>query len=146
MGRDRGPNKLTTKEQKFVNLWFEKGNKTDAYKGSYSTKNMKEDTIRQKAVRLSQKDNIVKAYEVLANKHKEKALWTREMAVESLQKAMVICTEDRTMSPFISAIKELNLLEDLYPKRDNININVDANSANIDSIKNTMSKLKGVKR
>lgn len=118
----KSPPKLSAKQKKFIDVWFETGNKTEAYRQSYSIKNKKKDTIRKEAQRLSQNPHILKEYEKLTKKHEEKALWTREMAFKALTDVMAETTSDRTFNVTVSAIKELNAIGDIYPKENEVDI------------------------
>ena len=115
MGRD--PTKLTTKQELFVQGLIKGLSQRKAYiKAGYSTKGKNDNVMDVNASKLFKNTKIALRYDELMAKHEKKALWTREMAIDELKKALTISTEDRTMNTLISAVKELNSLEDLYPK------------------------------
>lgn len=118
--------RLTAKQEKFVQGLIAGLSQRKAYKEAYSTKNMKDATIDNNAYKLMRKKEISTRYNELMGEHKDKALWTREDAVNTLKwlldKSMK-SIEDQdegyvrqgTSSAIVSAIKELNELELLYP-------------------------------
>ena len=98
---------------------------------------MKDATIDNNAYKLMQKKEILTRYNELMNEHKEKALWTREDAVNTLKWLLAQSVESvkseefdkgyvrqGTAGAIINAIQELNKLEDIYPDKDqNITLN-----------------------
>jgi len=50
--------KLTIKQEKFVNVYFETGNASHAYRQAYSCKNMKDTTVNVKASELLKNGNV----------------------------------------------------------------------------------------
>lgn len=119
--------KLTTKQEKFVLSIIEGMNKTEAYKNVYDTSRMKANTINKKAYDLFNKPNIQARYEELMQEVKESSIWTLERAVEDLiwlKEEARLDIEDKGLkqansNAFISVVKELNTLLDLYPKKNN---------------------------
>lgn len=119
--------KLTTKQEKFVLSIIEGMNKTEAYKNAYDTSKMKANTINKKAYDLFNKPNIQKRYEELMQEVKENSIWTLEKSVEDLiwlKEEARLDIEDKGLkqansNAFISVVKELNTLLDLYPKKNN---------------------------
>ena len=131
---------LTPKQEKFVQGLVAGLSQRQAYIHAYSTKNMKDATIDNNAYKLMQNNEISTRYKQLMDEHKEKALWTREQAVNDLiwlkeQAKKSIKEQDDgyirqgTSTAYVNAIKELNALEDVYPdKTQNININGELNN------------------
>lgn len=117
--------KLTTKQEKFILSIVEGMNKTEAYKAVYDTSKMKANTINKKAYDLFNKPNIQARYEELMQEVKENSIWTLEKAVEDLiwlKEEARLDIEDKGLkqansNAFLSAVKELNTLLDLYPKK-----------------------------
>lgn len=117
--------KLTTKQQQFVLKIVEGMNKTEAYKAVYDTSKMKANTINKKAYELFNKENIQAHYDELMQEIKESSIWTLDRAVEDLiwlKEEAKLDIEDKGLkqansNAFLSAIKELNTLLDLYPKK-----------------------------
>lgn len=117
--------KLTTKQEKFILSVVEGMNKTEAYKSVYDTSKMKANTINKKAYDLFNKPNIQARYEELMQEVKESSIWTLEKAVEDLtwlKEEARLDIEDKGLkqansNAFLSAVKELNALLDLYPKK-----------------------------
>lgn len=131
---------LTPKQEKYVQGLVAGLSQRQAYIQAYSTKNMKDATIDNNAYKLMQNNEISTRYNELMEEHKEKALWTREQAVNDLiwlkeQAKKSIKEQDDgyirqgTSTAYVNAIKELNALEDIYPdKTQNININGELNN------------------
>lgn len=106
----------------------------------YSTKNKTNNYIDVEASKLFKNPKVFQRYNELMSQHKEKALWTREQAVNDLiwlkeQAKKSIKEQDDgyirqgTSTAYVNAIKELNALEDIYPdKTQNININGELNN------------------
>ena len=119
---------LTIKEEIFVQRRIEGYSQTEAYRFAYNCENMKDKTVTEKASKLMAKDNVRARYENLLNEHKNKALYTREEAVNDLIWIKEKAREDiecrglkqANGGHFLKSVNELCLLEDLYPgKEDN---------------------------
>ena len=119
---------LTIKEEIFVQRRIEGYSQTEAYRFAYDCENMKDKTVTEKASKLMAKDNVRARYEELLNEHKNKALYTREEAVNDLIWIKEKAREDiecrglkqANGGHFLKSVNELCLLEDLYPgKEDN---------------------------
>ena len=116
---------LTTKQEIFVQRLIEGNSQREAYKFAYDAENMKDETIDKRASELFSKGEIKGRYEELLNEHKEKALYTREEAVNDLIWIKEKAREDieyrglkqANSSSMLNTIKELNTLTDLYPKK-----------------------------
>ena len=117
---------LTPKQEKYVQGLVAGLSQRQAYIQAYSTKNMKDTTIDNNAYKLMQNNEISTRYNALMEEHKDKALWTREEAVNELKwlyKQAIKSIEEQdegyvrqgTSSALLGAIQELNKLEDLYP-------------------------------
>ena len=117
---------LTQKQEKYVQGLVAGLSQRQAYIQAYSTKNMKDTTIDNNAYKLMQNNEISTRYNELMEEHKNKALWTREEAINELkwlykQAIKSIKEQDEgyvrqgTSSALLGAIQELNKLEDLYP-------------------------------
>lgn len=129
--------KLTTKQEKFILSIVEGMNKTEAYKAVYDTSKMKANTINKKAYDLFNKPNIQKRYNELMQEVKESSIWTLDRAVEDLiwlKEEAKRDIEDKGLkqansNAFLSAVKELNTLLDLYPKKNQDDDNKENNVA-----------------
>ena len=133
--------KLTAKQEKFVQSLVSGLSQRKAYLEAYpNSKNWTDRTVDSRASELLKKSNVLGRYNELMDEHKEKALWTREQAVNDLiwlkeQAKKSIKEQDDgyirqgTSTAYVNAIKELNALEDVYPdKTQNININGELNN------------------
>lgn len=87
---------------------------------------MKDETIDSKASNLFKEDKIKARYESLMNNHAQKALYTREEAVNDLlwlkEKAREsiehMGLKQANGGHYLTSVKELCLLEDHYPTKD----------------------------
>ena len=133
--------KLTAKQEKFVQGLVSGLSQRKAYLEAYpNSKSWTERTVDSRASELLKKSNVLGRYNELMEEHKNKALWTREQAVNDLiwlkeQAKKSIKEQDDgyirqgTSTAYVNAIKELNALEGVYPdKTQNININGELNN------------------
>ena len=118
---------LTAKREKFVRGLVAGLSQRQAYYEAYpNSKKWKPETVDNKASKLFKENEILARYNALMEEHKNKALWTREEAINELKwlyKQAIKSIEDQdegyvrqgTSSALLGAIQELNKLEDLYP-------------------------------
>ena len=118
---------LTAKREKFVRGLVAGLSQRQAYYEAYpNSKKWKPETVDNKASKLFKENEILARYNELMEEHKDKALWTREEAVNKLKwlyKQAIKSIEEQdegyvrqgTSSALLGAIQELNKLEDLYP-------------------------------
>lgn len=115
--------KLTLKQEKFVLALVEGKSQRQAYKEAYNAKNMKDETIDSRASKLFKEYKISARYQELIKEVSDKALYTREEAIEDLKWVKERFKESIEVKPtqgngtiFVNAVKELCTLNDLYPK------------------------------
>ena len=149
---------LTPKQEKYVQGLVAGLSQRKAYRGAYPNSNKwKDKSVDEEASKLFAIPKVRTRYNELMNEHKEKALWTREEAVEALkwlykQSIESIQEHDEgyvrqgTSAALLGAIQELNKLELLYPldqrqaqKMDNES---DPNQEQDDKISTYIEKLK----
>ena len=118
---------LTAKEEKYVQGLVTGLSQRKAYREAYPNSiDWKDRTVDSRASELFKKSNVLGRYNELMEEHKNKALWTREEAINELKwlyKQAIKSIEDQdegyvrqgTSSALLGAIQELNKLEDLYP-------------------------------
>ncbi len=124
---------LTPKQEKFVQALIAGKSQREAYKEAYNATRMKDATIDSKAYLLFNKDYIRARYNELLEEHKNKALYTREEAVNDLIWIKEEAKQDildkgfrqANSTTYINSIKELSNLNDLYPDKKNKNIEDD---------------------
>lgn len=117
--------KLTAKQEQFVLKVVEGLSKAEAYKAIYDTSRMKKTTINKRAFDLFNRKEIKERYEELMEKVQEQSIWTIERAVSDLiwlkEEAQKNIENEglrqANSNAFLSAVKELNTLLDLYPKK-----------------------------
>lgn len=118
---------LTAKQEKFVHGLVSGLSQRQAYYEAFpNSKKWKPETVDNKASKLFKEIEVLARYNALMDEHKEKALWTREEAVNTLkwliQKSINSINSfdggyvrQGTSGALLSAIQELNKLEGLYP-------------------------------
>ena len=124
---------LTSKQEKFIQVLVAGKSQRQAYKEAYNAANMKDKTIDERASVLFKNDKIKTRYNELLEEHKNKALYTREEAVNDLIWIKEKSKEDifkngirqANSTTYINSIKELSTLNDLYPDKKNKNIEDD---------------------
>ena len=118
---------LTPKQEKFVQALVSGKSQYEAYKEAYNATRMKDATIYNNAYKLMQNNEILTRYNELLEEHKKKALYTRENSINDLIWIKEKAKED-VLNPkkglrqgngtiYLNAVKELNLLNDLYPDK-----------------------------
>ena len=118
---------LTPKQEKFVQALISGMSQREAYKEAYNAANMKDEVIDVRASELLKKGKVKVRYEELVNENKEKALYTLENSINDLIWIKEKAKED-ILNPkkglrqgngtiYLNAVKELNLLNDLYPDK-----------------------------
>ena len=118
---------LTPKQEKYVQGLVAGLSQRQAYIQAYpKASDWKENSVDRQASTLLKNPKVLARYNALMEEHKNKALWTREEAVNELKwlyKQAIKSIEDQdegyvrqgTSSALLGAIQELNKLEDLYP-------------------------------
>ena len=117
---------LTIKEEIFIQRRIEGYSQTEAYRFAYDCENMKDKTVTEKASKLMSKDNVRARYEELLEEHKQKALYTREEAINDLIWLKEKAREDieyrglkqANGGHFLKSVNELCQLEGLYPTKE----------------------------
>ena len=118
---------LTSKQEKYVQGLVAGLSQRQAYIQAYpKASDWKENSVDRQASTLLKNPKVLARYNALMEEHKNKALWTREEAVNELKwlyKQAIKSIEEQdegyvrqgTSSALLGAIQELNKLEDLYP-------------------------------
>jgi phage terminase small subunit len=135
--------KLTAKQEKYVQGLISGLSQREAYKRAYNTTNWKDESIDQKASVLLKNVKVRSRYDELMSEHKEKALWTREKAVEELlfildfskKEIKELGLEASNKGAFIDAVRELNKLEQVYKEPESTRANTELTKAKTQLIK-----------
>jgi phage terminase small subunit len=77
--------KLTVKQQKFINKYLECGNASEAYRFAYSCENMKDETVNNKAYELLKKGEITARIKELQERLQLKSDLTKERILFELE-------------------------------------------------------------
>ena len=130
---------LTKKKEKFIQALVAGKSQRQAYKEAYNAAKMKDETIDTRACELLKNSKVKARYDELLEEHKNKALYTREEAVNDLIWIKEKAKEDiknpkkglrqANGTIFINAIKELGELNELYPSKKQ-DIKMDAKISN----------------
>jgi hypothetical protein len=115
---NRGSPLKDNNHEKFVQNIVAGLSQREAYMESYPrSRKWKVSAVDSNASTLFTK--LQQRYAELMDEHKKKALWTRERAIEELLNLLEDSKKDKNYTGRHNAIKELNTLEDLYPKQKN---------------------------
>lgn len=118
--------KLTNKQELYVQGLVSGLSQRKAYiNAGYSTRGKTDDYIDQQASRLFANSKVMARYNELMDEHKQRALWTREDAINTLKwlldksvSSIEVVDEGyvrkSTADSIIGSIQELNKLENLY--------------------------------
>lgn len=98
---------LTAKQEAFAQAIADGLNQSDAYRKAYDASSMTDAVINVKACELLKNGKVKVRVDELRGKLEAKALWTREMSVQTLIK--VLQGSDKA-SDHIAAVKELNAM------------------------------------
>ena len=117
---------LTVKQEIFVQRLIEGNSQREAYKFAYNCENMKDESIDVEASKLFNSPKIIQRYEELLEEHKQKALYTREEAINDLIWLKEKAREDieyrglkqANGGHFLKSVNELCQLEGLYPTKE----------------------------
>jgi hypothetical protein len=109
-------NKLTLKQEMFVQSLLAGNTKRKAYEDAGYSMNMDEIKTDIAAQKVFNNPKVQLRYNNLINEHKEKAMWGRERAYKELLELISDSKKDGNYNGRLGAIKELNSLDDLYPK------------------------------
>lgn len=98
----------------------------ESYRFAYSCENWKDSSVDTEASKLFKQPKILQRYNDLIEEHKNKALYTREEAVNDLIWLKEVAKEDITCKGlrqangghFLKAVNELCLMESLYPSKE----------------------------
>ena len=135
--------KLTAKQEKYVHGLISGLSQREAYKRAYPNTRMKDKTIDEEASKMMNIPKISTRYNELMDEHKQKALWTREKAVEELlfildfskKEIKELGLEASNKGAFIGAVRELNKLEQVYKEPESTRANTELTKAKTQLIK-----------
>ena len=136
--------KLTAKQETFVQNVVSGMSQRKAYiSAGYSTANKTDNYLDVEASKLFNNPKVCLRYNELINEHKQKALWTREKAVNELLFILEYSREDMkengleasNKGAFIDAVKELNKLEQVYKEPESTRANTELTKAKTQLIK-----------
>lgn len=73
---------LTPKQEKFCQIYVKTGNKSEAYRQSYNTSNMKSESVNRRGVEMFENSKIVARVRELQKKLEKRMLYTLEESVK----------------------------------------------------------------
>lgn len=82
--------RLTPKQELFVQALVSGASQRAAYKAAYSTRTMRDKTIDEKASRLFAQDKLRARYDELVDELAKRVLWDREKAAKSLLRLLEV--------------------------------------------------------
>lgn len=106
---------LTAKMEKFAQLWFSTGNKSEAYRRAYSTKNMSEAAINIEAVKMSKHPKIALRYDQLQAKAETKHQINHQKALSMLLHIYSKANKQDELTAMVSTMREIIKLNGLDP-------------------------------
>jgi len=128
--------KLTMKQERFINDVISGMSQADAYRNNYSVENMKDETIYVRASELMALSKVKVRYNELLDKHKEKAIFTRDQLLEGLKSAFYMALGiEPTPRAVKSVIDGLTTVEEMELK--------DADLKAVSGIAEKIAKLEG---
>lgn len=136
--------KLTAKQETFVQNVVSGMSQRKAYiSAGYSTANKTDNYLDVEASKLFNNPKVCLRYDELMAEHKQKALWTREKAVDELlfllersrQEIQENGLDASNKGAFVDAIRELNKLEQVYKEAESVRANTELTKAKTQLIK-----------
>ena len=138
---------LTAKQEKYVQGLISGLSQREAYRRAYpSSVGWKDNVVDSKAsdaLKNGASGRVLERYNFLMNEHKQKALWTREKAVDELlfildfskKEIKELGLEASNKGAFIDAVRELNKLEQVYKEPESTRANTELTKAKTQLIK-----------
>lgn len=88
--------KLTGKQEKFCQVFVETGNATEAYRASYSTENMKNETVNEEASRLRNNPKLSTRIEEIKKEHRLRHNITVDDLLDELEESRITALNAET--------------------------------------------------
>lgn len=101
---------LTPKQEKFCQCIADGISQADAYRAAFDAGKMKDSTIYVRASELMADSKISGRVSELRAKLESKALWTRQMSVQTLIEAIELAKSNEDAKSITGAVKELNAM------------------------------------
>ena len=113
---------ITTKQEKFVQVWRATGNKSEAYRQAYNTGGMSDSTIARKAVEVAENGNVTAMFERLQKAAKKRNDTTVDTLDAMFKEAWRIGKQNSNPSAMVSATSGLAKLHGLNaPDKQDVN-------------------------
>lgn len=119
--------KLTAKQEAFAQAYVETGNASEAYRQSYSTKNMKPETVNRAAFEATQHPKVSARVAELQQFHAKRHEITVDSLSEKLEAAYALAQENGQTAAMVAAVKEMGVLHGVRVERSE-NKNKNSNS------------------
>lgn len=104
---------LSAKREQFVQEWFATGNKSEAYRKAYSTKNHTAKSIHENASKLSKNTKVLSRFQELTNAAQNRNETTVDALDATLKDAIDLAKDTGSASGMISACMALMKLHGL---------------------------------
>jgi len=95
---------LTPKQEKFVQVYIETGNATEAYRQAYNCENMKPESINRNAKAQLDNTKIASRINIYNEKHLERHNVTIDSLTKELEEAKTFAYREKQTSAAVSAI------------------------------------------
>ena len=108
--------KLSAKREKFAQVWFATGNKSEAYRQCYKTEGLSENTLNANASRLSKHDKVLARYKELQKAAQKRNETTVDTLDKMLKEAWVLAKKTDKPAAMVSAVNGLAKLHGIDPQ------------------------------
>ena len=126
---------LTAKENKFVELIAQGKSQVDAYKTAYECKNSNNNTIKNNAYKLMNKQNIINRLAELKEKTEKELKYTKEQQYNELCLLQEQARKDGNLQAELKAIELKGKLFDLYNNKLSIKADINKTSKIVKEVK-----------
>lgn len=116
---------LTSKENLFCELIAKGQSQTQAYKTAYECKNSKQETIKNNAYKLMNKENIKNRLAELKQIQEQECKYTKEQSYKKLCEMQEKAEQENNINAMIRAEELKGKLFDLYNNKTDINLKAD---------------------
>ena len=95
---------VTSKQERFEQLYVETGNASEAYRRVYSTRNMKDATINKRASELKLNGEVSGRIDQLQAEHRERHNVTVATITAELEEIRKLAIESETFAPAVQSV------------------------------------------
>lgn len=104
---------LTTKQERFAQLWFSSGNKSEAYRKAYDAEGMSAESVKVEAHRVSANPNVTLAYAELVGEARKRNDTSVDTLDQMAKEAYTLAKAESKPSAMTQAVSVLAKLHGL---------------------------------